>query len=341
MRRHPGDRPPRRGDRRSRPARPAGGRDPVPDAGLPWYVILPLVLVAPRRGGVLSQRDRRRGRWRTLFLAPPRRARMVQRPSIRRRRPVRVRQPRSSLPSPGCCRADARAPARSPSTRSRSVPARLPRRPSHEKRESPEPAAWSDQGSNASFSREHDQTGRDRRKAAALRRRPGRDGSDARAICRGIPAADPAPRTAPGTRSPSASRSRTMARARLTRTADFARNHRVHRCRPDGRLHYGPGARRRRSSPGRTTDATKEELLEDIRAEAAEKRAERKQLTIMKDRARERGRGRGAGARSTRNESMFREQLERDPQSRSSKAGKEIDDLCDQYGRVYDPSSAR
>ena len=81
---------------------------------------------------------------------------------------------------------------------------------------------------------------------------------------------------------------------------------------------------------------TREELLDDIRAEAAEKRAKRKQLNNIKDRARGEMEAE-ALARTEEDRVLFRRELREILKSGSKKAGQEIDDLCDKYGRNYDP----
>ena len=103
-------------------------------------MILPSFAVVPIRAAAASiTASSRRGRGRTLFLAP-RAVRMV-----RGRRSATAGQSEppasSNVPSPDVLAADLGLPARSPSTRSRSVPARLPLRqsPSPEAAKTAEP----------------------------------------------------------------------------------------------------------------------------------------------------------------------------------------------------------
>ena len=80
---------------------------------------------------------------------------------------------------------------------------------------------------------------------------------------------------------------------------------------------------------------SKEELENQLRAEAAEKSAEIKQLRDLKSQARSQVDAESL-ARVDEERGTFHDQLGQILQSRSSRAGKQIDELCNQYGRVYD-----
>jgi hypothetical protein len=80
---------------------------------------------------------------------------------------------------------------------------------------------------------------------------------------------------------------------------------------------------------------SKEELDDQLRAEAAEKKAELNQLRDLKSQARSQVAAESL-ARVDEERGMFHDQLGQILHSRSSKAGKQIDDLCNQYGRTYD-----
>jgi hypothetical protein len=89
------------------------------------------------------------------------------------------------------------------------------------------------------------------------------------------------------------------------------------------------------AGPDQRPAPTKEELDQQIKAEAAEKDAERRQLLDLKDQARIQ-----VDAESLRKVDeervTFRHQLNEILESGSIKAGKQIDDLCNQFGRAYD-----
>jgi len=81
---------------------------------------------------------------------------------------------------------------------------------------------------------------------------------------------------------------------------------------------------------------TRDQVLDEIRVEAAEKLAERKELMGLKERARDEVAAEGL-ERVNDQRAQFREQLEQILSSRSQTKGKEIDELCDRFGRAYDP----
>jgi hypothetical protein len=81
---------------------------------------------------------------------------------------------------------------------------------------------------------------------------------------------------------------------------------------------------------------SREELINDIRAEAAEKRAERKELFNLKERARGEMQA-DSLARTEEDRVLFRRELVEILKSGSKQAGREIDTLCDKFGRNYDP----
>jgi hypothetical protein len=81
---------------------------------------------------------------------------------------------------------------------------------------------------------------------------------------------------------------------------------------------------------------TKDQVFDEIRAEADVKKAELKEIRGLKERAREEV----AAESLERLESQrvdFRQQLEEILKSGSPTRGKEIDELCDKFGRTYDP----
>jgi hypothetical protein len=82
---------------------------------------------------------------------------------------------------------------------------------------------------------------------------------------------------------------------------------------------------------------TKDELLRDIKAEAAEKRQELNQIRNLKDRARDEL---AAQAQDQVEDERvtFRRELDEILHSKSRTAGQEINTLCDKYGRNYDPA---
>jgi hypothetical protein len=77
------------------------------------------------------------------------------------------------------------------------------------------------------------------------------------------------------------------------------------------------------------------EFNEQLRAEAAKKKAEINQLRDVKDQARSQVAAESQ-ARVDDERGTFHDQLSEIVHSRSSKAGKQIDELCNQYGRAYD-----
>jgi hypothetical protein len=89
-------------------------------------------------------------------------------------------------------------------------------------------------------------------------------------------------------------------------------------------------------SPADQPVPTREQVLDEIRVEAAEKLAERKELMGLKERARDEVAAEGF-ERVNDQRAEFREQLEEILSSRSRTKGKEIDELCDRFGRAYDP----
>jgi hypothetical protein len=81
---------------------------------------------------------------------------------------------------------------------------------------------------------------------------------------------------------------------------------------------------------------TRDQVFDEIRAEADEKKAELKEVRGLKERAREEV----AAESLQRLEAQrvdFRQQLEEILKSGSPTMGKEIDELCDKFGRAYDP----
>jgi hypothetical protein len=90
------------------------------------------------------------------------------------------------------------------------------------------------------------------------------------------------------------------------------------------------------SAPDDRPQPTKEELMDDIQAEAAEKRSELKQLRHLKDHARDEIEAESL-ARTEEDRAAFRRELLDILKSGSKKVGQEINDLCDKYGRNYDP----
>jgi hypothetical protein len=82
---------------------------------------------------------------------------------------------------------------------------------------------------------------------------------------------------------------------------------------------------------------TKDQVFDEIQAEAAEKKAEMKELRGLKDRARDEVAAE-AIERLEEQRVEFRQQLADIVGSGSLTKGKEIDELCNRFGRVYDPA---
>jgi hypothetical protein len=89
------------------------------------------------------------------------------------------------------------------------------------------------------------------------------------------------------------------------------------------------------AEPNQAPTPSREELAEQIRAEAAEKNAELNQLRDLKSQARGQVDAESL-ARVDEERETFHDQLSQIVRSRSSQAGKQIDELCNQYGRAYD-----
>lgn len=87
-------------------------------------------------------------------------------------------------------------------------------------------------------------------------------------------------------------------------------------------------------SPDRQPQPTQEQLLQDIQAEAAEKKAELKQLRDLKDRAREVVDSESQ-ARVEDERAVFRRDLREAIKLSRKEAASQIDDLCNRYGRNY------
>jgi hypothetical protein len=81
---------------------------------------------------------------------------------------------------------------------------------------------------------------------------------------------------------------------------------------------------------------TKNEMLQDINAEAAEKRQEMNQLRDLKDHAQSEL-AEEAMSRTEDERVVFRRELREILKSKSRTAGQEINDLCEKFGRNYDP----
>lgn len=82
---------------------------------------------------------------------------------------------------------------------------------------------------------------------------------------------------------------------------------------------------------------TKDELLQDIKAEAAMKRQELDQLRDLKDRATDELAAEALD-RTENERHEFRRELDEILRSNSRTAGREINELCDKFGRNYDPA---
>jgi hypothetical protein len=95
------------------------------------------------------------------------------------------------------------------------------------------------------------------------------------------------------------------------------------------------GPRAAAEAPDDRPQPSKEELINDIQAEAAEKRAELNQLRNLKDHARDEIEAESQ-ARTEEDRAAFHRELMDIIKSGSRKAGQEINDLCDKYGRNYD-----
>jgi hypothetical protein len=89
------------------------------------------------------------------------------------------------------------------------------------------------------------------------------------------------------------------------------------------------------SAPARQPQPTQEQLLQDIQAEAAEKKAELKQLRNLKDRARD-AIGAESQVRVEEERAAFRRDLDEAVKLGGKQGGQQIDDLCNRYGRNYD-----
>ncbi len=87
-------------------------------------------------------------------------------------------------------------------------------------------------------------------------------------------------------------------------------------------------------SPDRRPQPTQDQLLQDIQAEAAEKNAELKQRRDLKDRAREVVDSESQ-ARVEDERAAFRRDLREAVKLSRKEAGTQIDDLCNRYGRNY------
>ena len=87
-------------------------------------------------------------------------------------------------------------------------------------------------------------------------------------------------------------------------------------------------------SPDRQPQPTQEQLLQDIQAEAAEKNAELKQRRDLKDRAREVVDAESQ-ARVEDERAAFRRDLREAIKLSRKEAATQIDDLCNRYGRNY------
>jgi hypothetical protein len=87
-------------------------------------------------------------------------------------------------------------------------------------------------------------------------------------------------------------------------------------------------------SPDRQPQPTQEQLLQDIQAEAAEKNAELKQRLDLKDRAREVVDAESQ-ARVEDERAAFRRELREAIKLSRKEAATQIDDLCNRYGRNY------
>src|SRR5271166_327109 len=87
-------------------------------------------------------------------------------------------------------------------------------------------------------------------------------------------------------------------------------------------------------SPDRQPQPTQDQLLQDIQAEAAEKNAELKQRRVLKDRARE-VIDAESQARVDDERAAFRRDLREAIKLSRKEAATQIDDLCNRYGRNY------
>lgn len=106
--------------------------------------------------------------------------------------------------------------------------------------------------------------------------------------------------------------------------------------RDDGAVPATKADRPDRVPPSEQPIPTKDELIDAIRAEAAEKRAEQQNLLGMKERARDEVAS-DAVDRVNAERVEFRQQLEEILTSESRTKGQDIDELCDRFGRAYDP----
>ena len=98
----------------------------------------------------------------------------------------------------------------------------------------------------------------------------------------------------------------------------------------------GPAADEQVVADSRPTP-TRDQLLGDIEAEAAEKKAELQQLRDMKDQAGDAITAE-ARARTEDDRVLFRRELAEAIKIGGKKASLEIDELCNKYGRNYDPA---
>jgi hypothetical protein len=87
--------------------------------------------------------------------------------------------------------------------------------------------------------------------------------------------------------------------------------------------------------PNQKPTPSKEELDDQLRAEAAETKARLDQLRDVKSQARSQVDAESQ-ARVDEERATFHDQLSQIVHSRTSQAGKQIDELCNQYGRAYD-----
>jgi hypothetical protein len=100
-------------------------------------------------------------------------------------------------------------------------------------------------------------------------------------------------------------------------------------------LENTPKLTQRTPTPEDVPNPSKEEVLRNIKAEAAEKQAELNQLQDLKNRAWEESLAESQ-ARLREQRVKFRRELLKILRSGSHQTGREIDDLCNTYGRSYD-----
>jgi hypothetical protein len=89
-----------------------------------------------------------------------------------------------------------------------------------------------------------------------------------------------------------------------------------------------------------TPSPTREQMLESLKAEAAEKKAELNQLRDMKVHAQD-AIAAEAQERTEEERVVFRRELAQLLRSVGKKTGTQIDELCDKFGRNYDPEPLR